>query len=270
MEHSKIQWTDNTFSPWVGCTKISPGCDNCYAESWAKRSGSVQWGAHPRRRTRPANWNGPVKWNRQAAANSTRIKVFCSSLADVFDNDVPIGWRADLFQLIYDTPHLDWQILTKRIGNAAEMIEQAIRLGGGLMKDPWPWKNVWIGATVVNQEEADRDLPKLMQVPAHIRFLSCEPLLGPVSLAGFITGPSDWEQGYPRSVDWVIVGGESGPRARPMQKDWASQLQFQCRIHNVPFFMKQWSQASSRTFKDFETFPLSLQVREFPNGQSPS
>lgn len=270
MENSKIEWTNHTFSPWVGCTKVSTGplgaCEHCYAESWAKRTGHPELWAGTLRRTRPANWEGPKKWNRQAQRDNVRRRVFCSSLADIFDNQAPIGWRADLFQLIHDTPHLDWLLLTKRIGNAGQMIEHAIRLGGGLMKPEWPWTNVWIGATVANQAEADRDIPKLLCTEAHVRFLSIEPMLEAMNIKQYLVNPVDRYEGYEPAVDWVICGGESGPKARPMQAAWAVDLAHQCRETDTPFFMKQMSQANwPSRFKDFDSFLPAIKVREFPN-----
>lgn len=250
-ENTKIEWADHTFNPWVGCTKVSPACDHCYAESWAKRSGSVQWGGE-RRRTTPANWKLPLKWNAQAEREGRRFRVFCASLADVFDNQVPQEWRDDLFALIRSTPHLDWLLLTKRIGNTAKMIEQAVDAQPELLWK-WPWFNVWIGATICNQEEADRDIPKLLAVPATKRFLSIEPLLGPVDLTGEYLKAKLGE--YPFKglssahrtqlidlLDWVIVGGESGPKARPMHPDWARSLRDQCQAAGVPFMFKQWGE----------------------------
>lgn len=262
-ENSAIEWTDHTFNPWVGCTKISPGCDHCYAEGWAKRTGRGELWSHvaERSRTSTANWRLPVKWNAKAQAEGRRYRVFCASLADVFDNAVPDEWRADLFALIRSTPHLDWLLLTKRIGNARTMIEQAMRDQGdeGDQHASWPWPNVWIGATIVNQEEADRDIPKLLATPARVRFLSMEPLLGPVNLGKWLwsccgnptTGAEYMGQREeiccgepePRDVlDWVIVGGESGPGARPMHPDWARSLRDQCAAAGVPFLFKQWGE----------------------------
>lgn len=254
-ENSKIEWTHHTFNPWVGCTKVSPACDHCYAEGWAKRSGMVQWGAHAeRRRTTESNWRQPLKWNAEAERLGVRYRVFCASLADVFDNAVPAQWRADLFRLIAETPNLDWLLLTKRIGNVASML--------GDYKTVPLLPNIWIGASIVNQEEADRDIPKLLDVPAKVRFLSMEPLLGAVDLTrvvypafkqkdendpyiacdtlrGHMIGPDD--VGLPK-LDWVIVGGESGPGARPMHTAWAQALRDQCHAAGVPFLFKQWGE----------------------------
>jgi protein gp37 len=181
MKDTKIEWCHHSFNPWIGCTKVSPACDNCYAEkSMPAKLQGVTWGAgQPRKRTSEANWKQPIKWNAEAERLGVRYRVFCASLSDVFDNAVPGQWRADLFQLIEDTPHLDWLLLTKRIGNAESMINDAC---SDIMRS-WrePWSNVWLGATICNQKEAYRDIPKLLAVPAVKRFLSMEPLLGPVS-----------------------------------------------------------------------------------------
>ena len=259
-KNSKIEWTHHTFNPWVGCTKVSPACDHCYAEGWAKRSGMVQWGAHAeRRRTSENNWRQPIKWNADAKRKGVRYRVFCSSLADVFDNAVPVQWRTDLFRLIAETPSLDWLLLTKRIGNADSML--------GDYKTVPLLPNVWIGASITNQEEADRDIPKLMRLPATKRFLSMEPLLGPVDLTDIcpnrgqisedhfsaIFDPDDdaEEDGTPFSyIDWVIVGGESGPGARPMHPEWVRSLRDQCSAADVPFLFKQHGEWLATDFCD--------------------
>jgi protein gp37 len=256
-EASKIEWTDATFNPWVGCTKISPGCDNCYAEGWAKRSGMVTWGAD-RRRTTPANWRKPLAWN-AAVPNGERKRVFCASLADVFDNQVPVEWRNDLWKLIRATPRLDWLLLTKRIGNVYGMLPVD-------WEDGWAYPNVWLGISVVNQEEADRDIPKLLAVPAQTRFLSCEPLLGPISFVGRWVGHTNaaMHENWLEALDWVIVGGESGGNARPMNPEWAGNLIAQCQAVETAAFFKQGSQANWYDFKNFNIFPKSLQVRQWP------
>lgn len=287
---TKIEWCDHTFNPWVGCTKVSPGCDHCYAEGWAKRAGKaggVIWGGE-RRRTSEANWRQPLRWNAIAAAGhfvecsgcgrrgdartweadirrkhpqavtccpdrklvAARPRVFCASLADVFDNEVPAQWRLDLFELIRATPHLDWLLLTKRIGNATRMLPEKF--------SPATYPNVWIGATVVNQAEADRDIPKLMAVPAARRFLSIEPMLGPINLDCWPLYGEDECQ----LLHWIICGGESGPHARPMHPDWPRSLRDQCAAAGVPFLFKQWGefgtgfQRSNGTpvFRAFDTF----------------
>lgn len=248
-ENSKIEWTTHTFNPWIGCTKVGPGCDNCYAEHLMDhRLHRAQWGAgYERKRTSPANWRKPLSWNRQAKYH--RPRVFCASLADVFDNEVPLEWRADLFRLICQTPNLDWLLLTKRIGNVQAMLD-ATFLRGLLPV------NVWLGVTVVTQAEADRDIPKLIDTNAQIKFLSCEPLLESVDLE--IVGADVLE------LDWVICGGESGAKARPLESAWARSLHYQCQTYGIAFFMKQGSAANWRDFKNFASFPDALRVREFP------
>jgi protein gp37 len=231
-ENSKIEWCDHTFNPWVGCTKVSPACDNCYAEGWAKRTGQAQLWRGDRRRTSAANWQQPLKWNRQAGREGRRFRVFCASLADVFDNQVPEAWRDDLWRLIAATPHLDWLLLTKRPQNIRKFID-----GPAL-------PNMWLGTTVENQEEADRRIPHLLATLAAVHFLSCEPLLGPVDLRpwldrDFLTGCADDDAAPVRTVGWVIAGGESGPGARPMHPDWARSLRDQCAAAGVPFHFKQ-------------------------------
>lgn len=242
-ENTKIEWAHHTFNPWEGCQKVGPGCDNCYAEARNARFAggqAVNWGpGAPRRRTSAGNWAMPVKWNRQAQAAGIRYRVFCASLADVFDNEVDTAWRADLFALIQTTPHLDWLLLTKRIGNAKDMLPPSFYANAG-PNSAWP--NVWVGATIVNQEEADRDIPKLLAVPARVRFLSMEPLLGPVDLHRFMVGDGHDAPHFREPLDWVIVGGESGPNARPMHPDWARSLRDQCHAAGVAFLMKQWGE----------------------------
>lgn len=244
-ENSKIEWCDNTWNPWIGCTRVSPACDHCYAETWASRYGTVEWGAgKPRKLTSEANWQQPLRWNREAAASGERKRVFCASLADVFDNEADPEWRVRLFSLIEKTPHLDWLLLTKRIGNAAKMLPRDWGKG---------WPNVWLGISVVSQEEADRDIPKLLALPAAIRFLSMEPLLGPVDLnrienidglhASALSRQVDGNYyEFPNTIEWVIVGGESGKDARPMHPDWARSLREQCVAADVPFLFKQWGE----------------------------
>ena len=266
-ENSAIEWTDHTFNGWIGCTKVGPGCDHCYAEALATTRLGVPWGpGAPRRRTAASTWKQPRRWNNRAVALGLRQRVFCSSLADVFDNEVPAEWRTDLFQLIRETPQLDWLLVTKRIGNAAKMVEAA----GG-----WP-TNVWLGATIVDQAEANRDIPKLLATPGpRFRFLSMEPLLGQVNLeeawhgenalSGECWGDCAWcTNGHPplyncqrgrqegghwfdhptgrSGLDWIIVGGESGPGARPMHPDWVILLRDQCEAAGVPFLFKQWGE----------------------------
>lgn len=290
---SAIEWTDSTFNPWIGCTRVGPGCDHCYAAvSTPARTMGITWGAgSPRRRTSAGNWRLPVQWNArpfyecpkcqwrgddptpvstQSAGGDgyaifcpecsahgllrARRRVFCASLADGFDNEVDDLWRVDLFQLILATPNLDWLLLTKRIGNVATL---APRLW---MRDGFP-ANVWLGATVVNQHEADRDIPKLLQTPAKVRFLSVEPMLGEVRLDRVMRSSPDSDWTYcdnvltgfrahvcggstssSNAIQWVICGGESGPNARPVHPNWVKSLRDQCEAAGVPFLFKQWGE----------------------------
>lgn len=278
--NSNIEWCDHTFNPWIGCTKVSVaatgggGCDHCYAEVSTparvlRSQGAETWGASAtRHRTSLANWALPHRWDAHHktffAQHGRRQRVFCASLADVFDNEVAPQWRVDLFNLILSTPNLDWLLLTKRIGNAVRMIDETLpaSLRALPMDCPlaWPWPHVWIGATIVNQAEADRDIPKLLAVPASVRFLSMEPLLAPVDLRVIdvdghseiypLRGTTNCEDGdgnpqpdLPR-IDWVIAGGESGPGARPMHPDWPRSLRDQCQAAGVPFLFKQWGEWS--------------------------
>ena len=241
-ERTKIEWTDHTFNAWTGCTKVSPACDHCYAEAWSKRSSLVQWGNHPRRRTSESYWRQPIKWNRNAEAAGVRRKVFCCSLADVFDNQASPHWRVDLFRLIGVTPWLDWLLLTKRPQNIAKMLPPDYVLSGN------PPRNVWLGTTIENQDECRQRLGHLLSVPAVVHFLSCEPLLGSLRL------PSHDTYWYP--INWVIVGGESGAGARTMDPGWARSLRDDCAEMGIAFFMKQMTRKAP--------IPDDLMVREFP------
>ena len=240
--NSSIEWTDHTFNPWVGCVKVSPGCKHCYAEELMTRKGrwANTWGpaqTSERIKTSDNNWRKPLAWNKQAEKEGRRFKVFCASLADVFeDNDQLIDWRLDLFDLVKNTPCLDWQILTKR----PEVARHFFRLRSDFLLP-----NVWIGTSVETQEYADKRIPELLKIPAAIRFLSVEPLLGAVSIRPWL--PDNWvfkqaPGGHHFGIDWVIVGGESGPQARPMHPEWARVIRDQCQTAGVLFFFKQWGE----------------------------
>lgn len=265
---TNISWCDHTFNPWRGCTKVGPGCALCYAERYDNRWGGGHWGAGaPRRPASEAYWAQPIAWNRKHAHHNTRGRVFCASLADVFDNEVPSAWRIRLFDLIRKTPHLDWLLLTKRIGNAPAMLPPD-------WGDGFP--NVWLGATVVNQDEADRDIPKLLRIDAAVRFLSIEPMLGPINLRLWST---------PR-VDWVICGGESGgTKARRYDLAWPRDLRDQCSSAGVAFFHKQLGctpfqsgdgvhtldtayPIKNRSGADPAEWPADLRVQQFPMGSA--
>lgn len=234
-ENSKIEWTDHTFNPWIGCQKVSPGCDHCYAEALSNRYGWVEWGPHgERKRTSQANWRKPLQWARAARGTEKRPRVFCASLADVFDNRAPVQWRTDLFDLIASTPELDWLLLTKRPENLAKMFPAG------------EWSNIWLGTTCEDQASADRRIPLLLETRARVHFLSCEPLLGEINFSP----PALID------IDWVIVGGESGPGARMMQEWWAEHIKAQCELAGVHFFMKQMTGK--------KPIPPHLLLRQFP------
>jgi protein gp37 len=235
-EESAISWTDATFNPWMGCARVSPACENCYAETLVTtRMRLPVWGppkTTARKRTAAANWAKPRAWDRAAAKAGRRTKVFCASLADVFEDHPALPeWRADLFELIEATPHLDWLLLTKRPQHMA-------RFAPKRWADGWP-ANVWAGCTVEDQRRADERVPHLLRVPAAVRFLSCEPLLGPVDLRGMLPG-----------IDWIIAGGESGAAARPMHPDWAFDLLTQARRVGAAFHFKQWGEWRPRVPSD--------------------
>jgi len=260
MKNSAIEWTHHTFNPWIGCTKVSPGCKNCYAAAQDHRWGHDRWGVgKDRERTTIANWRKPVQWNAEAVALKERHRVFCASLADVFDPEVTDVWRIDLFDLVRRTPQLDWLLLTKRPENVRAMITTSIdafvrspdaTMETVAMLEAWsegrPPANVWLGTTVEDQQRADERIPALIEVPAAVHFLSCEPLLERIDLSGFFGGPYVGIPGdvvhpnFNAGIDWVIGGGESGGGARPMAPAWAKALRDQCRAASVPFLFKQW------------------------------
>lgn len=223
-KNSAIEWTHHTFNPWWGCTKVSPGCKHCYAEAFSHRIGQDIWGPKAVRRFfGDAHWSEPLKWNSEALDTGVRRRVFCASMADVFENRAELRpHRNRLWQLIENSPGLDWLLLTKR----PERIAKSVPWG-----NKWP-DNVWMGVTAENQRWALKRIPVLLELPAAVRFLSCEPLLGPLELGS-------WLQGV-RRVDWVIAGGESGHKARPMNPEWARSVRDQCRQAKVPFHFKQW------------------------------
>lgn len=225
---TSIEWTHHTFNPWWGCVRVSAACDHCYAETWAKRLGEDVWGPKSERRFfGDAHWKEPLKWNADAASKGVRERVFCASMADVFENRADlIPHRLRLFELIAKTPHLDWLLLTKRIHLVKKQLPKGYNLPA----------NVWLGTTVENQVEADKRVRHLLEFATPgVRFLSCEPLLGPLDLRRFLTRN---ESGV--RVDWVIAGGESGHNSRPMEPQWPDELRKQCTSAQVPFHFKQW------------------------------
>ena len=237
-EKTGIAWCSHTFNPWMGCTKVSPGCANCYAEkSPAVTFKGIGWGpGAPRVRTVESYWRQPLKWNRAAERDGVRRRVFCASLADWLDDAVPAQWLADLLGLIYATPHLDWLLLSKRPETwrqrllAAAECFASTAIPGPIVARQWlagqAPANVWIGTTVEDDERKRRAF-ELSRIPARIRFLSMEPLLA-------LPGQLDL-----RGIDWVIVGGESGPRARPFNVAWARTIIEWCRAIGAVPFVKQ-------------------------------
>lgn len=325
-EQSEISWTDATFNPWEGCTKISPACANCYAEARANHYQTVKWGPEAaggtRRVTSEKYWYEPHRWNRQAVTNwnlwkehaqggsppPARMRVFCASLADVFEDwkgrmlttkgtpfwcvqgswsnsELPLvyenfdtqagriraaeenarlltmnDFRERLFDLIEETPNLDWLLLTKRPENVLKMV-------------PLPWidhgfpANVWMGATAERQEEYDKRLPFLEEIPAKVRFLSCEPLLGPIDLG---IRPSGAGLKVP-AIDWLISGGESGDKARPVHPDWIRSLRDQCELAKIAYHFKQWGEwcPSDRTDEQRRQLP-SVESQHIPGLMVPA
>lgn len=285
---TKIQWAHHTFNPWRGCTKVSPGCAHCYAETLSKRNPKVLgvWGDDGTRVVASdAYWRGPLLWNREAgkaagAAEMARARgegnhpperprVFCASLADVFEDrpdlDAP---RARLFDVMARTPYLDWLLLTKRPENVMRLVSrvatgalgtEAGREMAELWRDGYPLSYIWVGTTCEDQQRADERIPHLLAVPAAVRFLSVEPMLGPVDLPFFngcrgcnhpgnlLTAwnehgrcsECDGTRHEPSGINWVIVGGESGGDSRPFDISWARSIVTQCREAGVPCFVKQ-------------------------------
>lgn len=252
--NSNIEWTHHTFNPWRGCTKVSEGCKHCYAETMSKRNPSVLgvWGVRGRRVVAAESyWAQPIKWDMTARKAGERHRVFCASLADVFEGPETMpaeSWQAvnearkRLFTLIETTPSLDWLLLTKRPQHVNALVPPH-------WHESWPY-NAWLGTSVEDQKAADERIPALLQVHADVRFLSCEPLLGSVDIAKWLTryaefwtqDPTGEEYTHFHGVDWVIAGGESGAAARPMQPAWARGLRDQCKAAGVPFFFKQWGE----------------------------
>lgn len=248
--NSKIEWTDHTFNPWMGCTKVSRGCENCYAErDWDKRYHRVKWGPKGERLlTSDAYWKEPLKWNRQAAAAGVRARVFCASLADVFDDhpSILLTWRVRLNELITTTPSLEWLLLTKRPENWRRFI---------FLTDH---QNVRLGVTIEDQAASDERSPFLLSMALRtLPFISYEPALGPV----------DWRmlflRGLPglRRVGWLIAGGESGPDARPSHPGWFRAARDVCRDFGVPFFFKQHGEWLHETQTTGEILPYPTKNR---------
>lgn len=246
---TKIEWCDATFNPVIGCQEVSAACDFCYAREMNARWGWVKgWGPHgERKRTSPSNWRKPYVWAKAARASGKRPRVFCASLADVFDNRWPKGTREDLFKVIRETPELDWLLLTKRPENMRKMLPADWGIG---------WHNVWLGTTAEDQDHFNRRWRILHGIPAVVRFISYEPALGALDISRwFLTADSDVNV-MRLHPDWFICGGESGRTPRMMDPEWARALRDQCAELGVAFFLKQMT--------DKQPIPADLLVRQFP------
>lgn len=261
-QETEIAWTDHTWNPWWGCVRVSPGCTNCYAQTFSRRVGFDIWGPTAQRRFfGESHWREPLKWNRLAFEAGKRALVFCASMADVFeDRDDLIEPRAKVFALIEQTPNLDWLLLTKRPQNM-------VKFAASAWPRMWP-TNVWAGCTAEDQEWADKRIPHLLEVPAHTKFISYEPAIGPVDF-----------RTHMRGLDWIIYGGESGGGSRPSDLAWARSVVAQTRGTRTAAFVKQMG---AKAFDGGERIrfnhpkggdPLEwedgLRVREFPAPKAP-
>ena len=309
-----IEWTDRTFNPWWGCQEVSAGCDHCYAKTWAQTRAPGRavvaanlggeyadiWGPPKTTRRMPfrnSHWNEPVAWNHEAQRLGRRLRVFCASMADVFEKHPYLdGERWRLWNTIMATPNLDWQLLTKRPQNIMRMV-------------PEPWREqfpawVWIGTSAENQQMADLRIPHLVKVPARVRFVSLEPQIGPVDFRKWTrpvckkcngTGllgvgrpldrhaclkepgvPCHGYQGHP-DIHWVIQGGESGPESRPFLTAWINSVLVDCQITGCAFFLKQLGTRSAEAHglkqskgDDWTEWPPNIpRVRDFPSTALP-
>lgn len=245
-QETGISWTDHTFNPWWGCTKVSPGCDSCYAEAFDKRTGGAHWGkGAPRRVFGDKHWAEPLKWNRTAEASGTPAKVFCASMADVMDDEAPEGQRERLYGLIDETPYLHWQFLSKRPQRYFRYLPAA----------GFKHQNVILGATTETQGLYDIRMVPLEHAAKIFglkTFVSYEPAIGPLTMRPLGIQP-----------DWLIFGGETGGKRRPMEQVWAENIKRECEELGVAFFMKQMSAATPA--KASALIPAELLVRQFPN-----
>jgi protein gp37 len=224
-----IEWTDATWNPVTGCTPVSEGCDHCYAKRIYERFHGK--GSFEKVELHPDRLDAPLHWRKART-------VFVNSMSDLFHDGVPGVFIGAVWATMADTPQHTYQILTKRPGRMASVLRTYAKWCG---PSNAVLPNVWLGVSVENQKWADVRIPKLLETPAAVRFLSCEPLLGPVDLDNEEWLPP-WGDGQGRAIDWVIVGGESGPGARPTHPDWVRSLRDQCVAAGVPFFFKQWGE----------------------------
>jgi protein gp37 len=273
---SKIQWTDATWNPVTGCTRVSEGCTHCYAERDSARwsdAGSKKYSGVARRTDSGPRWTGKVRLHPEVLAEPFRYKkpkrIFVCSMSDLFHPDVPFEFIDQVFAVMALCPQHTFQVLTKRpermaqytdaeVMWSADCIHEEVKelTGESYVVGEWPMPNVWLGTSCEDQATADQRIPHLLQCPAAVRFLSLEPLLGPIDLTPQLLmqhaqtvrrvqrGQMPWDapaEQHP-SIHWVIVGGESGPGARPMHPDWARSIRDQCQAAGVPFFFKQWGE----------------------------
>ncbi|MGD9470642.1 MAG: DUF5131 family protein [Novosphingobium sp.] len=288
-DNTAIEWTDATWNPITGCSVISPGCTNCYAMKLAGtrlRHHESRAGLTRDTKAGPV-WTGETRLNKQWLTQPLRWKrprrIFVCAHGDLFHESVPDEWIDRVFAVMGLAPQHTFQVLTKRSKRMREYVTklEAEPFAHTLrrMAEAWPHPisqdmivngpNVWLGVSVEDQQRADERIPDLLATPAAIRFLSCEPLLGPVDL-GKVYASRDEHGTYLHdapvcALDWVIVGGESGHGARPMEVRWASDIVHQCRSTGVPVFVKQLGSAvHGKAHKEFDAFPADLRVREFP------
>lgn len=292
--NTKIEWTQGddgtpgaTWNPVTGCTKVSPGCDHCYAETFAERWRGIA-GHHFENgfdvTLRPERLEQPMRWRKPR-------RIFANSMSDLWHEKVPDGFIACVFAVMAATPRHTYQVLTKRHGRMRSLLNSetfreqmwfaALSKGWDIEGTPWPLANLWLGVSAEDQHWADIRIPALLDTPAAVRFVSAEPLLGPIDLtylAGVDALRPDWTGGpaggtgasHPL-LDWVIAGGESGPGARPCDLEWLRSLAHQCEVDEVPFFCKQLGSTLGRQLGagskggDWDAWPEDLRVREFPN-----
>lgn len=299
-DNSAIEWTDATWNPITGCTKVSPGCDNCYADTFSERWRGIAGHYFENGfdiQLRPDKLTVPLAWKKPR-------RVFVNSMSDLFHKDIPDEYIAKVFAVMGATPQHTYQLLTKRhgrmralLGSSAfaelldrEFLDLTVNQHPELAQDTWqyPLPNVWLGVSVEDQKHADLRIPALLDTPAAVRFLSCEPLLGSVDLTRIAAGskqqpdmvydalgqrygvPGRWQAATSAHIDWVIVGGESGRGARPMDPAWAGQIVQQCQHSNVPVFVKQLGSRWGKQHKDIDQFPAELRVRQFPETAAPA
>ncbi len=257
MGETTIAWTDKTYNPWIGCQHVTEAeCGDCYAKRWADRHRLDVWGSllsSDRHLTKTQR--DPRKWNQEAETQGKRFRVFCASLADVFEPHPQVAQaRTNLWTLIEETPHLDWQLLTKRPKCIRRLVPPS-------WLQHWP-EHVWIGTSVGTKAAAEKRIPYLLDLPAPVKFLSCEPLVEEITLLEWVPF---------QTIHWVICGGYSGAQERPMELAWARALRDECQQYGIAFFMKQLGSVYAREHglrnrkgEEMSEFPGDLQIQEFP------